>query len=93
MIRLTLVLLLFALPSQAQGLCTTRADILKQLARGFSEAPVAMGITTQGGVVELLMSRGGKTWTIIVSLPTGITCPVVAGENWITETPIRGTKL
>jgi hypothetical protein len=45
-------------------------------------------------VVELFTSPGGKTWTIIVSEPTGRTCFVSSGSDW-TQGPIGkdGTPL
>ena len=35
-----------------------------------------------GGVVEILTSPDGNTWTIIVTTPQGMSCLVAAGEGW-----------
>jgi len=44
--------------------------------------PVAIGVTNKGGLVEVLTTGDGNTWTIIVSMPNGTSCMVAAGEGW-----------
>lgn len=65
-----------------QPLCTDRKVVLSQLSKQYSEAPVAMGIANNGGVLEILSSSAGKSWTIIVTMPNGMSCMIAAGENW-----------
>ncbi len=65
----------------AQQICAERIGVLKQLAKTHQEAPVALGITGSGQVVELLTSDKG-TWTIIVTNPEGISCLIAVGESW-----------
>ena len=43
---------------------------------------VAMGIAANGGLIEVLSSTEGSTFTIIVTMPEGETCMVAAGESW-----------
>ncbi len=62
--------------------CDQRAKIIGHLARKYQEAPVAIGVTTAGGMVEVLTSGDGGTWTIILSNPNGTSCLVAAGEGW-----------
>ncbi|MCH9020119.1 MAG: hypothetical protein IIA73_07125 [Proteobacteria bacterium] len=87
MLRLVLLLSgsLIAFPAMAQqaGPCDTRAEFLDHLSKTYEEAPVAMGVTSNGHVLEVVASESG-TWTIIVTAPNGITCGIVAGENWET---------
>ena len=66
----------------AESLCTNRTSVLQQLSNKFSEAPVAAGLANNGGVVEVLSSKTGKTWTIIITMPNGKSCMVAAGEGW-----------
>ncbi len=72
--------------------CGTRADILKRLGGNYREQPVAAGIALNGGYVELLSSRAGVTWTIVITKPDGLTCVVVAGEDWEDAPPLLGSK-
>ena len=43
--------------------------------------PVAMGLVSDGNVLEVATSSSGS-WTIVVTLPTGLSCAVAAGEKW-----------
>ena len=62
--------------------CSTRANVLKHLASKYSESPVAVGLAENGGVIEVLTSNAGGTWTIIITMPDGTSCMVAAGEAW-----------
>ncbi len=79
---LGLLVLPLSLPAKAQNICTARAEVLKQLDRKYSEAPVAMGLANNGGVIEVFSSGTGTTWTIIITMPNGVTCALAAGESW-----------
>ena len=75
---LTTTLLFTASPVRAQmaiappNACTERSDVLSHLSDKYSEAPVAMGIANNGGVIEILSSQAGKSWTIILTMPNGV---------------------
>ncbi len=62
--------------------CDKRDDILRHLEGKYSEKPVAVGVANNGGIVEVLTNGKGSTWTIIITLPTGMSCLVAAGEDW-----------
>jgi len=59
--------------------------VVGHLAKKYGEAPVAIGVTNKGGLVEVLTTGDGNTWTIIVSMPNGTACMVAAGEGWRTK--------
>jgi hypothetical protein len=63
-------------------LCDQRASVIGRLAEKYGEAPVAIGVTTAGALVEVLATGDGGTWTIIVSNPNGTSCLIAAGEGW-----------
>ena len=65
-----------------QSYCTDRVSALKRLSSEYSEAPIAMGLANNGGVIEVLADSAGKTWTILITSPRGQTCLVAAGEAW-----------
>ena len=70
-------------PTQAQRQqCDERTKVLGHLAKKYQEAPVAIGVTSTGGLVEVLSTGDGNTWTIIVSNPNGVSCLLAAGEGW-----------
>jgi hypothetical protein len=62
--------------------CSPRDDVLSQLATKFKEAPVAIGLANNGGLLEVLTAGDGTTWTIIITMPNGVSCLVAAGEDW-----------
>ena len=66
----------------AKSHCETRDSVLEFLSTRYSEAPVAMGVSKDGGLVEILTSGPGSTFTIIVTMPNGLTCMVAAGDSW-----------
>ncbi|MBK18414.1 MAG: hypothetical protein CMM52_06210 [Rhodospirillaceae bacterium] len=72
----------FSPASAQQPMCTDRTQVIAQLSQQYSEAPVAMGVANNGGVLEILSSSAGKSWTIILTMPNGVSCMLAAGENW-----------
>ena len=79
------VLTLGSFEAAAQSACSPRSEVVGHLAKKYGEAPVALGVTNKGGLVEVLTSGDGNTWTIIVSMPNGTACMVAAGEGWRTK--------
>ncbi len=72
-----------SLPATAQNQrCTKRPDIVRHLAKKFSETPVAIGLSGNGGVIEVLSSKKSGSWTIIITMPDGNSCLIAAGKNW-----------
>ena len=62
--------------------CSPRQEVLSQLASKFKETPVAVGLANNGGLLEVLTAGDGETWTIIITMPNGMSCLVAAGEAW-----------
>ena len=73
-----------ASPAQVQGAqsCGKRADLISFLAGGFREAPVGIGLTEQGLLLEIFASKDGETWTLLMTMPNGVACVVASGEQW-----------
>lgn len=67
----------------ALGPCGPRPAFLKFLAGRYDEAPAARGLTASGGqVIELVASRNGESWTIIVTDTRGTSCGLASGKAW-----------
>ncbi|MGH6931508.1 MAG: hypothetical protein ACREEE_03635 [Dongiaceae bacterium] len=74
-----------ALPLSAHAgemACSKRTDVVGQLGTKYQEAPSAVGLANNGGLIEVLTSGDGSTWTIILSMPNGTSCLLAAGESW-----------
>ena len=72
-------------PAHAAKLCGERNEILKRLEQKHEETPQALGLSADGGVLELLVSPEGG-WTILVTYPKRPTCVVAVGQAWQTLT-------
>ena len=71
----------FAMSAPAQAACALRQEVHEALSRHYQERPVALGITGDGRLIEVLVSTAGS-WTILLTAANGITCVVAAGEAW-----------
>lgn len=73
----------FSTVASAQMLCKERSEVIAKLSAGYMEAPVAMGLASNGALIEVLSSaRNGETWTILLTQPNGISCVMATGESW-----------
>lgn len=56
--------------------------MLAELAEVYHEQLFAIGITERGRLVEITVSSTTGTFTILVTIPPGLTCAVMGGEDW-----------
>jgi len=82
--------LLAAMPASAQAQCGPREQIVKSLGERFKETPTGMGITEPGQILELFTSDTGS-WTVVLTMPSGTSCLIAAGENWDSIQRVKGT--
>jgi len=67
--------------SQAQTAnCGDRTKVVERLASKYGEVRQSMGLAQNNGVLEVFASPDSGTWTIVITLPSGMTCLVAAGE-------------
>ena len=60
-----------------------RDKIVQALAQDYAETPAAYGVTRSGsGIVELLRTESGDSWTLILTLPNGMSRVLAAGIVW-----------
>jgi len=63
------------------SVCSTRDKVIAALSDVYSERPVSIGLTAEGAVIEVMASAEGS-FTIVVTHPNGLTCPLAAGKAW-----------
>jgi hypothetical protein len=70
------------LPARDAGAveCGRHENVIKLLADRYSERRTAMGIMSNKGIMELWVSEGSGTWTMLLTLPNGVSCILAAGE-------------
>lgn len=66
----------------APATCAERSQALSHLQTKYSETPVAIGLASNGSIVEVTSSGAGETWSILVTMPNGMTCLIASGEDW-----------
>ncbi len=67
---------------KAQPVCMPHDDFRVELHRNFLEAPVAIAIANNGALIELYAKRDKSSWTLVMTRPGGLSCVLVAGEDW-----------
>ncbi len=77
-------------PAAAQQAGRPRAEVVKVLGDRYAEESVGLGIAQNGGVIELFISKDGATWTIVLTMPNGLSQVIAAGESWMQITPLDG---
>ncbi|MDP6604107.1 MAG: hypothetical protein QGG17_07940 [Rhodospirillales bacterium] len=66
----------------SEMLCSARPIMVEQLQKRFAEVPVAMGLQSNGTVLEVFASQRTNTWSIVITTPTGVSCLVSEGQSW-----------
>lgn len=64
--------------------CAARDTVIEQLASRYGESRHGIGLAANNAVMELFASDATGTWTITVTLASGMTCLVASGENFET---------
>lgn len=59
--------------------CADRAAVIERLATKFGETRRSIGLAANNAVVETFASAESGSWTITVTLPSGLTCLVASG--------------
>ena len=75
--------------SQSQGngnteryLCDQRTSVVGELTQSFREKPVAVGMQGNGTLLELFASKETGSWTVLITLPSGVSCLTLVGDSF-----------
>lgn len=97
MVRILALIALFT-PAIAFGQgssCANRDMIVDRLESKYGESRQSAGLNQNNSMVEVFASTETGTWTIIVTMPNGMSCLMAAGKARqeiakATETPGQG---
>jgi hypothetical protein len=64
------------------GNCARRENVVAALAKHHGEIPVVRAIVDQIKILEIFTSKGGKTWSVVVTRADGLSCLMASGQNW-----------
>lgn len=68
--------------AQGRPNCGSRDVIVSRLQDHYGEQRTGAGLTPNNGMLEVFSSAENGTWTILMTMPTGQSCLVAAGESW-----------
>lgn len=77
-----LLALVILSPDANAQTCAEHSKVIANLEKTYSETPVSMGLASNGSLIEILASKNTGTFTIIMTLPNGVSCVMAAGESW-----------
>lgn len=66
----------------AQSVCQTRDKLAEILDGRYSEKPIAAGLESGGRLMEVFAEGDGRTWTVVLTWPGGLSCIVATGVEW-----------
>ena len=72
--------------------CGDTKELLKVLSEKYGEAPIGIGINTQGEMTTLFVSKSG-TYTFVISSPNGQSCVASGGTDWETSAVKPGGRV
>jgi hypothetical protein len=91
-LRLSTALLAFSLavpavraeaPAAARPLpCSDYTAVKEQLAVRYEEAPISVGLQSNGNVLQIFTSQRTGTWTVVSTTPAGVSCILAVGKSW-----------
>ena len=61
--------------------CGDHTEITSRLGKTYGESRAGLGLLEDGRMVEIFTSQQG-TWTLLITVPSGVTCLVASGEAW-----------
>lgn len=64
------------------AVCGEGHEMRDGLRTAHNEFLVGEGLTVSGAVVELFTARNGETWSLLLTVPGGVTCLIGAGSEW-----------
>lgn len=68
--------------AQSQRNCGPRDAVVTKLAQGYGETRQSVGIGSNNAMVEVFASDETGSWTILVTMPNGLSCLVASGQSF-----------
>ena len=68
--------------AQSARNCGPRDAVVQQLAESYGETRQSVGIGSNNAMVEVFASTDTGSWTIIVTMPAGVSCLVASGQSF-----------
>lgn len=85
----TLALIASCSPAYAQQNCASTDEVYTTLLQKYQEERVAVGINTNGNLVEFWGNEESGSWSVIITSPDGVSCLADSGVAFTRE-QLRG---
>jgi hypothetical protein len=66
----------------AQTPCKPWKEVAQYLGEHYSEHPVAVGLQSDGSLLQVYAAQNASTWTLVNMRPDGMACLISAGKDW-----------
>ena len=66
----------------AQAPCKPWREVAQYLGERYSEHPVAVGLQSDGSLLQVYAATTTSTWTLVSMRPDGMACLIGAGKAW-----------
>jgi hypothetical protein len=78
-------------PPATADRCGSHGELTHYIAKHYFEQRRGAGLTGDGKLFEVFISEQGR-WTVLVSLPTGVSCVVLEGTDWYGRSLVVGLE-
>lgn len=68
----------------ARAVCHDHREMARQLRNTYEEAPISLGLQSNGNLLQVFVSKRTGTWTILSVSPGGLGCILAVGKSWET---------
>ncbi|MYM57018.1 hypothetical protein [Thalassovita mangrovi] len=85
-----------AAQAQSANRCAPRDQVIAQLADRYGETRQSIGLGSNNSVIEVYASGDTGTWTILATLPNGLSCLLASGQAYEALAgvqPAQGTRI
>lgn len=65
--------------------CSSHADVRQVLADRFGETQQRVGTNQAGQIVEIYASFQTGSWTLVITIPEGVSCLAASGHNYASD--------
>jgi hypothetical protein len=69
-------------PQPVQAACKPWKEVAHYLGEHYSEHPVAVGLQSDGSLLQVYAATNASTWTLVSMRPDGMACLISAGKAW-----------
>ncbi len=67
---------------QAAQPCKPWREVAEYLSKRYAERPVAVGVQSDGSLLQVYAAPTTDTWTMVSMRPDGMACLIGAGKSW-----------